>query len=266
MVITTVVSIGGATLMMCLNNTKKLFKEIATKTLNGKSTKSINFSKKKIDNEFVAVIHINKSVPRHAEWVKNENGILIESRSKFVKKYTFQKYNHLKTIAIILESPHIHEFQSNRELDNFGNHPALGKTGKRIDRFLPYLINSFVPSKILPNCCAIYTSEHDIKQDDYRVVLINLIQYQCSLGYDTNRYRDSVIKECLSQKAFTNSFKNEIKKYAPDVIINACTSKYKQSVWKLIDEINMESIELETKHPSVWGYNSSLRVRQSHNQ
>ncbi len=106
-----------------------------------------------------------------------------------------------KTIAVILESPHTAEFT-----DDLIN-PAIGKTGDNLchgfKETLPYL---------------------RLKNEmDYRIILMNTIQYQCSLGLNTKQLRDRVWIKLWFDYEKRYDFINRLKTYNPDIIVNLCT-------------------------------------------
>ncbi|WP_026395904.1 hypothetical protein [Acetobacterium malicum] len=79
-----------------------------------------------------------------------------------------------KTIVVILESPHKDEF-----LDNGESFPANGTTGNKLQEHFLGLIQ---------------TAINNLEDGEYKVILMNAIQYQCSLGVETNYYRDENFK------------------------------------------------------------------------
>ena len=83
----------------------------------------------------------------------------------------------IKTIVIILESPHTKEFANEKQPITS---PAMGITGTMLQIYFSY---SFFEQRL----------GKEYLQEDYRVILMNSIQYQCSLGEeDTHIYRDHV--------------------------------------------------------------------------
>ena len=69
----------------------------------------------------------------------------------------------IPTIVVVLESPHKDEFNN----QNFPNgNPALGKTGEMLQKYFENILRKNI--SYLP--------------DNYRVILMNSIQFQCSLG------------------------------------------------------------------------------------
>lgn len=114
-------------------------------------------------------------------------------------------FQNLPLFIIVLESPHIEEFNDNGVA--FG--PAQGNTGKNIKKLLVQLLQSWKAHL----------------QQKYRLMLVEAIPYQCSNNLDpinrtlTNQLFKSM---WLSHNGATN-FKGRINRYRPDVILNACT-------------------------------------------
>ena len=110
-----------------------------------------------------------------------------------------------KTIVVLLESPHVDEFQDSKISPN----PALKTTGTNLQKYFT--------DKSLHNLLGKNFSK------EYRVILMNSIQYQCSLGLDTEKYRDHIWISCW-YKFGRESFINRLASYNPDIIINLCTN------------------------------------------
>jgi len=101
-------------------------------------------------------------------------------------------------LIMILESPHIDEF-------NGALGPAKGFTGEMIRQHLRQSIS-------LPNL------------EDFGLILVNAVQYQCSLGVSTERYRDSIFRAAWDAGGRLN-FGERIKQLVRtgDVVVNCCT-------------------------------------------
>ena len=106
-----------------------------------------------------------------------------------------------KKLIIILESPHKDEYKNEAEPE-----PAKGKTGENIANFLNIVL------KTLPS-------------DEYDVILMNAIQYQCSMGVPTNFFR-TLSFVALWFDGGKEDFEARLRKLKLtkyDVVINACT-------------------------------------------
>ncbi len=116
----------------------------------------------------------------------------------FPMRQPVTRLDDLPCVVLVMESPHIHEF-----IENWG--PAKGKTGTRIRKYIG----------------AIVTGLGSQLSD---LILINAIQYQCSLGLPTHRYRDRVFKS-LWETGGAVDFKQRLKLiYRPqDMLLNCCT-------------------------------------------
>lgn len=114
----------------------------------------------------------------------------------------------LDTIGLVLESPHIAEYDTN------GNPiaPAQGKTGRNIANFLIKHLNSIkLPKK------------------KYKLLLIEAVSFQCSNGSNLKQNaakRDNVFKTVWINGGEDN-FIARLQLYNPNIIINACTGGMK---------------------------------------
>ena len=112
----------------------------------------------------------------------------------------------IPTIVVVLESPHKDEFNN----QNFPNgNPALGKTGKMLQEHFKAILRKNISE--LPN--------------NYRVILMNSIQFQCSLGEVPKKYRDYMWLSLWfgTNNLFKNDFINRLNSYNPSYIFNFCT-------------------------------------------
>jgi len=108
-----------------------------------------------------------------------------------------------KIIVIVLESPHVQEYEVDKY--SIAPAPALGLTGQNLNDYFIDLIRG------------------EIDEGNYHVILMNAVQYQCSLGVNTKRFRDRIFLSMWSEKTIRDDFTKRLKKYKPDIIINLCT-------------------------------------------
>lgn len=121
--------------------------------------------------------------------------------------------HHIQTIVIVLESPHIDEFSETSSISDFFDDeitasPALGTTGNKLQK---YLIAKLTEANIINS------------DQNYRIILMNSIQYQCSLGDIPTKYRDHIWLNLWFELNLKTDFHNRLEKYKPDIIINCCT-------------------------------------------
>ena len=233
------------------NHLQKVFNDIVENYLKTYSiTKPSKYCENYVPNEVVAIFETNRSFERTTKWIINN--LSKEKRNEKISEaadYTF---------VIVLESPHTDEFNINRNNDGFGDHPAIGDTGKNIEEYFIDYVNKYVPSVRSSNDSTTYLKKGDISSGKYRLILVNLINFQCSLGAKPEEHRKIIIDKLLSYeengiKIFSDFFINEIRKYKPDVVLNACTANFKPHVWQLIDSLSLKAVELESNHPVNWG-------------
>lgn len=152
-----------------------------------------------------------------------------------------------RRLVLILESPHKKEYDTTNEPKG----PASGVTGNNICRHLDTALKQ--------------VGIEFENVTDFRLVLINAIQYQCSLGElggnFTNR-RDDIFRELFLQRQdFSKDFIDRIRNLRlddDDIVINCCTKGNTKGkgylrdlvCQKLRQEINRKHYHLT--HPSSW--------------
>lgn len=149
-----------------------------------------------------------------------------------------------KTIVIILESPHLDEYKDHSFIN-----PALGTTGENLQKYFGKLIKKL--AKFEPY----------LNSGQYRIILMESIQYQCSLGIQplNIEIRDLVFSEIWNLKKTKDDFRERLSSYHPDIILNLCTKgKTKKELRKLVQE-SIDSLCKNKKvklyrggHPSGW--------------
>ncbi len=167
--------------------------------------------------------------------------------SKFDDKTT-DKDNELKTIVLLLESPHEHEYDSN----NMPKAPAQGTTGDNIEKYITSVIKELIDldEKVFDECV-------------YRLIISNPIQYQASLFMYHNKklkdeystLRNQVWREIWKVNEIKKDFKDRMDLYKPSLIINACTYSLQKKVTDYLLSEKYSNI-YTTYHPSYWnGFN-----------
>lgn len=136
-----------------------------------------------------------------------------EHQTKFwpVEAYLSKKEKCNRPLVIVIESPHIKEFEGVNIKNAVTNEtvnarPANGTTGYNLLRQLALLLK-----KIPVN----------ISDGNYPVLIINAIQLQCSRGVDTliHRTRDFI----HYWPSYQSSLIDRLSVLAPLLVINACT-------------------------------------------
>ncbi|POZ53865.1 hypothetical protein [Methylovulum psychrotolerans] len=161
-------------------------------------------------------------------------GTVIRSKIRcFTRKDVSQRSND-PALILILESPHIDEFKVNPP------EPAKGWTVTNIKDYL-YRFKSYLPT------------------NDRELILVNAIQYQCSLGVDTEVFRYDIFTDVWNDFGETNfieRFSSLLKE--GDFVINACTQGNESGPFlrdlvetAIINVIGSGS-DLHTFHPSCW--------------
>lgn len=135
-------------------------------------------------------------------------------------------------IVIVLESPHVKEFAPNLIA------PALGTTGERIHS---HLWNMLSNAGLLCD-------------NDSEVYLVNAVQYQCSLGFETGIYRDIIFKKMFNGTELVA----RIQKYNPTIIIIASTLSTSRDITEFLRKDFSDKLYKASSHPSVWNATSSI--------
>lgn len=142
---------------------------------------------------------------------------------------------NLSCVIMVLESPHIQEFR-----DDIG--PAKGDTGKLL-------------------CQHILSVKGLNHYKQYGLLLMNAVQYQCSLGFPTKCFRDKVFLDVWDAEEFKKRLIGLF--HEGDVVLNCCTkglvrNHLRNQVqgaiegWKQDNASLMGVPLLRRTHPSSW--------------
>ncbi len=142
-----------------------------------------------------------------------------------------------KYLILILESPHIKEFK-----DDPG--PAKGKTGMNIVKFLLNVngLESF---------------------GNHGLIVMNAVQYQCSLGFATKKFRDRVFTEMWNTGSREDFISRLRSIYRPgDTLVNCCTkgstnilqNELRRMVQIGINQALPTASVVRRNHPSCWHF------------
>lgn len=147
-----------------------------------------------------------------------------------------ERNDKASTIIMILESPDVSEYK-NATTPGATAEPARGRTGYAI---MEHLVKR-------------------LKSDEYfkqwRIALINPIQYSCSLGGLLLSSRKNEVFASLFTGDIVECFKrrlNAIKKDRDYAIINCCTKEGHDEINEILN--NQNTYFLSMTHPSSWHY------------
>ena len=159
---------------------------------------------------------------------------------KLGKKANPNEYN----IVIVLESPHKNEYNTGFR------HPAIGTTGNNLKNYFDSLLDNLKGTIKNSTICHVY--------------LMNAIQYQCSLGYDTSVFRTEIFNSIW--KHHKEDFLDRLKNFYPNIIINLCTKTDKlqdivqEKINEFVNNNNNKTISLyRGTHPSSWNLDPQNR-------
>lgn len=164
-------------------------------------------------------------------------------RSKYKDRYANSDEHTSSTMVFLLESPHKDEYK-----DGCPVAPAQGDTGCNIAKYLGSLL-----CHLSPNI-----------SDESRVIISNPIRYQTSLSMIlkskkiNTKIRDKMLDNFWGIEKIKKDFLCRIRKYKPNIIINACTggmdsNGFRRTVSKYLQEKGICVGQLyEINHPSSW--------------
>lgn len=197
----------------------------------------------KVEDVYRYIITVSKG--KYPELEKHKNNKFVNSN---FNDYYCTYDNQIKSIILILESPHKDEYCN---LNNIYTPiaPAQGKTGNRIKNNISIVVNELINNEI-------YNSK--LSDGKYRIIICNPVQFQTSLDYLHNKgiiksLRDIVWNEIFNQEKVKDNFYNRISEYCPKLIINACTESCSKKVGDFI-KTKFSNIEYhKANHPFAWG-------------
>lgn len=228
-----------------MKNDLKIRLKLDDKTLDDVNQKMFLRIKRKIISLEDNIYQIPRELFTEDKRVKDEirykvKGNKVDFIGESVKgKGGLNNYMAYEKVVILLESPHRDEYDYS--FKPIG--PAQGVTGNNIEKFLKELCESLNLDK----------------NKEYLFILMNPIQWQCSLGsfYDKiliATFRNNIWSELF--KKYKEEFKSQIELYNPTIIINACTRGRKSRVMEVINKtlILSNAKKFHCYHPSCWHY------------
>lgn len=190
-------------------------------------------------------VSFEEKYPKFCEIEKIENFMAHSNYDEYPISYE----SEIKSIVIILESPHKDEyFEGNKQLITKG--PAQGDTGIGIYKNIRMLLNELQVNY-----------NYDFNKDIYRIILVNSIRYQTSLyslhgkGLTNNHIyenlRNDIWENLWNIEEIKKSLKDRIKKIDPYLIINASTQFSKEQIGDILKKEGYENV-VKTNHPCTW--------------
>ena len=200
-----------------------------------------------IKDELVAIIEIINGV--YIKYIDNAicDDKDLKKRKNLQNEYAIKDY---PVIALVLESPHKKEFELNKIASSF--------TGKNINKYFLINLYYFLSFNTFEDC--IYNKKNIMIEDGiYKLILINPIQYQCSLGLKNSIYKNDIFKECWKDKSFKNDFIKRLTKSKPTLIINCCTGQENGNVSGLQKLVQNEIDKNFKQINRLYGYHPSSK-------
>lgn len=170
----------------------------------------------------------------------------IEDKGDFTCRLTaLERPTNVPCVLLVLESPHKDEFGESPG-------PAKGRTGKNIIRYLRQ-------------------APKFRDKDNFGLVLLNAVQFQCSLGKRTSVYRDAVFRDVWKEGGRAD-FESRLETLyrAGDYVANCCTLGNSKKVADhlriivheaLISRLPDDTTVLRRNHPSSWHFTNN-RTRE----
>lgn len=161
---------------------------------------------------------------------------LFSNQSEFQYSDIDESQDQVERLIMILESPHINEYDGNVK-------PAKGRTGRLIREHILNVVGlrRFRNRKLL---------------------LLNAIQNQCSLGFQTKKCRDkvfSIVWNNGGKELFRTRLRELVRE--GDVIVNCCTKGNTRPSLRYLVQETIENVILQSgsdiqvlkrTHPSSW--------------
>lgn len=225
-------------------NIATIFKQVAYEkakvTLTGIRTQAC-------EDQFVGLLKIERKNAHFTQWIKTS---LTDANLRQSMHDELEQQTNIPVLAIILESPHKQEYAGNIPM------PACGKTGDNIYKLLPKYLNC-ISATLEQDNISQGVGFPDIQSGTYRVLLINAIQYQCSLGEKTKKYRDEIFDKMWENGDVRTDFANRLTIHPLRVIINCCTASaanFRKKIQKVIsNSINCcDTALFHAYHPCQW--------------
>ena len=167
---------------------------------------------------------------------------------------TIANYNLIsekQIILIILESPHIHEF-------NVPNSSVKNPVGTMMNPSTVKMFNANF-EKLLKNS----SLKTFVNSTDYNVIIMNSVQYQCSLGNKLNTITNKEVRDNNWINCYNSHCKadliNRISLIKPAIVINLCTKGLKNLQLILHNDLNPYCIAKKIvytigSHPCTWNF------------
>ena len=197
------------------------FGEIATKRMNLYSTR-FGGSTAKCPDEWVGTLKVANG---KVSW--NEKWIVDREKKRCTERRTI---DFARILVVVLESPHVDEFSAQDK--PLG--PGRGTTGRNLQKYFACHLVEVQKMRGKP-----------IANGEYQVVLANAIQYQASLGLDTDVLRDRIWLLSWFGSG-EDDFLQRLIAYNPVVVVNLCTQgSHRRDPWFTGPNVSMSNIRFD---------------------
>jgi hypothetical protein len=179
------------------------------------------------------------------------------------------KLNTNDNIVIILESPHVDEFKhivGYKDGFKIGM-PCMGRTGINLDKYFIEELDKCLKEVFNKDNNGDKLKNKMINDQDqkFNIIVMNAIQFQCSLGIKVGKEKNNLCEELLKKDAIKKIFIDRLIEYSPKYILNCSTKTIRGSIKREIKSKlaglkgnrkkcgkSEAIVYIEGNHPSSW--------------
>jgi|GEM_PF-1538499 len=207
-----------------------------------------------VDKKYFSEKHKVPNVYRYTLTIKSNKYTLKKNLSSnlhnsMYKDLFIDDVEKNRSIVIVLESPHVKEYDNNFSVKG----PAQGATGQKVYEYFSQVVKEILKKN---------QNSLNINDGCYKVILFNPIPFQTSLNYlhrqeinstDLKNLRDAVWKTLwYRENVFRCTMERTIQDLNPIIILNACTTSLKKEVSNVLESCEVKHKSFLIGHPSFW--------------
>lgn len=198
--------------------------------------------------------------------LNNITSFLAKNRIKKKRDDLYKFNTNDNNIVIILESPHVDEFRHIIGCkDGFRiGMPCMGKTGENLKEYFIDVLNN------KENADEFKKELQNDKNKKFNIIVMNAIQFQCSLGFKLGKEedkftkkKDELCKKIIESDEIKENICRRLVKYNPRYILNCSTGAIRKDIENIVKNDLKDYIDekvfkgksivyIEGKHPSSW--------------
>lgn len=171
--------------------------------------------------------------------LNNITSFLAKNRIKKKRDDLYKFNTNDNNIVIILESPHVDEFRHIIGCkDGFRiGMPCMGKTGENLKEYFIDVLNN------KENADEFKKELQNDKNKKFNIIVMNAIQFQCSLGLklgkkkdEYSKEKDELCKKLIKYDEFQKNIINRLRVYKPRYILNCSTDAIGEDITNIVIE------------------------------